>query len=73
LGPDEVTAAAARICSPSHTGERDHGYEVRDEDVARLSPYMRAHINVHGHYSFAPLNLEAGIGNRPLRNPAAQD
>jgi len=52
---------------------RDCGFEVRDEDVARLSPYMFAHINVHGHYSFAPLNLEAGIGNRPLHDPAAED
>ncbi len=52
---------------------RDCGFEVRDEDVARLSPYMHAHINVHGQYSFAPLNLEAGVGNRPLRDPAAED
>ncbi len=52
---------------------REGGYEVRDEDVARLSPYMFAHIKVHGHYSFAPLNLEAGIGNRPLHDPAAED
>jgi hypothetical protein len=51
---------------------RDCGFEVRDEDVARLSPYMHAHINVHGHYSFTPLNLEAGIGNRPLRDPATE-
>jgi hypothetical protein len=52
---------------------REGGYEVRDEDVARLSPYMHAHINIHRHYSFAPLNLEAGIGNRPLRDRAAED
>jgi hypothetical protein len=26
---------------------------VLDADVARLSPYMRRHINFHGHYSFA--------------------
>jgi TnpA family transposase len=52
---------------------RDEGFDVRDEDVARLSPYMFAQINVHGHYAFAPLNLEAGIGNRPLRDPKAED
>jgi len=52
---------------------RADGYEVREEDVARLSPYLFAHINVHGHYSFAPLDLEAGVGNRPLRDPAADD
>ena len=52
---------------------RDSGYEVREEDVARLSPYMYAHINVHGHYSFMPLNLGVGVGNRPLRDPVADD
>jgi hypothetical protein len=33
---------------------RATGYPVLDADVARLSPYMRRHINFHGHYSFAP-------------------
>src|SRR5271165_2517139 len=33
---------------------RAQGYPVRDEDVARLSPFMRKHINVHGKYSFTP-------------------
>jgi hypothetical protein len=28
------------------------GYPAKDEDVARLSPFMRKHINVHGKYSF---------------------
>ncbi|WP_346125545.1 Tn3 family transposase, partial [Micromonospora coerulea] len=28
------------------------GYPVLEEDVARLSAYVRRHINVHGHYSF---------------------
>lgn len=36
---------------------RADGYPVLDADVARLSPYMRRHINFHGHYSFAPTNL----------------
>jgi hypothetical protein len=31
---------------------RQTGHTVNDEDIARLSPYMRRHINVHGHYSF---------------------
>ena len=42
-----------------------------DADVARLSPYMRRHINVHGHYSFAPADL-AGA-RRALRDPDAPD
>jgi transposase-like protein len=30
------------------------GYPVRDKDAVRLSPYMRRHLNVYGHYSFQP-------------------
>jgi len=32
---------------------RQEGHNIRDEDAARLSPYVRAHVNVHGTYSFA--------------------
>jgi TnpA family transposase len=32
---------------------RKEGYPVRDEDVARLSPTMRPHINMLGRHSFA--------------------
>ena len=46
---------------------------MRDEDVARLSPHMYAHINFHGHYAFKQLNLAAGIGSRALRDPATAD
>lgn len=46
---------------------RADGYPVLDADVARLSPYMRKHINVHGHYSFSLPDLLDG--RRPLRNP----
>jgi len=45
---------------------RDDGYPVLDADLDRLSPYMRRHINVHGHYSFAP---RSGSGLRALRDP----
>ncbi|MGH3612386.1 MAG: Tn3 family transposase [Pseudonocardia sp.] len=31
---------------------RARGYPVLDADVARLSPYRRRHLNVHGHYTF---------------------
>ena len=31
------------------------GYPVSDEDVARLSPYMRKHINFQGHYAVPPI------------------
>jgi hypothetical protein len=52
---------------------RTAGHEVRDEDVARLHPYLYAHINVHGHYAFQPPNLIPGVGSRPLRNPDQPD
>ena len=50
---------------------RDQGYQVRDEDVARLSPFIRKHINVRGRYSF--YRPASGGGRRPLRDPEAPD
>jgi len=51
---------------------RDRGYLVLDEDVARLSPFARDHLNVVGNYTFSLPDLgEAGF--RPLRDPDAQD
>ena len=46
---------------------RADGYPVRDEDVARLSLYVRRHLNVDGHYSFQLPDL-AGR-RRALRDP----
>ncbi|ABP54811.1 hypothetical protein Strop_2363 [Salinispora tropica CNB-440] len=39
--------------------------------MARLSPYLRKHINVHGHYSFQLPEL--GGARRMLRDPDAGD
>ena len=50
---------------------RDEGYPVRDEDVARLSPFVRRHLNVHGHYSFQLPDL--GGTRRALRDPDSSD
>lgn len=44
---------------------RAQGHPVLDVDVARLSPYMRRHLNVHGHYSFHLPDLDNG--RRSLR------
>lgn len=44
---------------------RKQGRPVNDADIARLSPYIRAHINVHGTYSFTRPN--ASDKSRPLR------
>ena len=49
---------------------RADGYPVRDEDVVRLSPYVRKHLNVHGHYSF---RLPELAGRRALRDPDNAD
>ncbi len=54
-----LDAALARL--------RASGYPVGEEDVARLSAYVRRHLNVHGHYSFQLPELAAG--RRPLRDP----
>ncbi|OIJ99290.1 hypothetical protein BIV25_09690 [Streptomyces sp. MUSC 14] len=49
---------------------RAEGIHVRDEDVARLSPLMFAHINFHGRYSFAlPAEVQGGQ-LRATRKPA---
>ncbi len=50
---------------------RADGFDVRDEDVARLSPFVRHHINMHGRYSFQLPDLPCGL--RPLRDPDATD
>jgi len=44
---------------------------VRDEDAARLSPFVREHIGLDGHYAFHLPDF--GGGHRPLRDPDAAD
>ena len=51
---------------------RAQGYPVREEDAARLSPFVRKHLGVHGTYSFALPDLEPGA-IRELRDPDAPD
>ncbi|MCW2876173.1 MAG: putative HTH-type transcriptional regulator yobV [Sphaerisporangium sp.] len=48
---------------------RAQGYPVLEDDVVRLSPFMRKHINVHGHYSFQLPDLRGG--HRELCAPDA--
>jgi TnpA family transposase len=47
------------------------GYEVRDEDAARLSPFAHAQLNVTGTYSFLLPDLAGGL--RPLRDGEDND
>ena len=39
---------------------KTQGYPVLEEDAARLSPFVRKHLGVHGTYSFALPDLEPG-------------
>jgi len=50
---------------------RSEGFDVRDEDVARLSPLGFEHINMLGRYAFILPDAVARGELRPLRNPAA--
>jgi Tn3 transposase DDE domain len=49
---------------------RKEGFEVKDEDVARLSPLGHEHINMLGRYTFTLPDVVARGKLRPLRNPA---
>lgn len=46
------------------------GHELRDEDVARLSPLKHRNLNLLGRYSFTASTPAAGA-LRPLRDPDA--
>lgn len=49
---------------------RKEGYPVKDEDIARLSPFVHErHINLLGRYSFVMPEVVIRGGLRPLRNP----
>ena len=51
---------------------RAEGFDVRDEDIARLSPLGHEHINMLGRYAFTLPETVARGELRPLRNPAIQ-
>lgn len=42
-----------------------------DEDVTRLSSFVRHYVNTLGRYSFQPPGLPGGL--RPLRDPDSLD
>lgn len=52
---------------------RAEGYDVRDEDLARLSPLGFDHINMLGRYAFTLPDTIARGELRPLRNPRVAD
>ena len=48
------------------------GHEIRDEDIARLSPLKHCNLNLLGRYSFTASTPAAGA-LRPLRDPDAPE
>jgi TnpA family transposase len=60
-----------RYMDAAVTQLRADGFNVRDEDVTRLSPFVRHHINMLGRYSFQLPELPDGM--RPLRVSAEAD
>ena len=50
---------------------RAQGYPVLDDDAARLSAFIRAHIGIDGHYASQLPDL--GGSHRPLRDPDSRD
>lgn len=48
---------------------RSEGYQVQDEDAARLSPFGHEHINMLGRYSFSVPDSVARGELRPFRTP----
>ncbi|MFD9069808.1 Tn3 family transposase [Streptomyces lasiicapitis] len=61
-----------RYLDAALTALREAGTQVKDEDLARLSPLKARHLNVLGRYSFLPSVPGGGI-LRPLRDPADAD
>lgn len=51
---------------------RAEGHEIRDEDIARLSPLKHRNLNLLGRYSFSASTPAVGA-LRPLRDPDAPE
>lgn len=60
--PRYIDAAVAQLRAEDH--------EIRDEDIARLSPLKHKNLNMLGRYSFTA-STPAGGSLRPLRDPDA--
>jgi hypothetical protein len=52
---------------------RAEGHDVRDEDVAHLSPLGFEHVNMLGRYAFNLPEMVARGELRPLRDPRSAD
>ncbi len=56
-----VVLWSTRYISAALDALRAQGYPVLDEDVARLSPFVREHVNVAGKYSLLLPDLGEGV------------
>ncbi|WP_061081007.1 Tn3 family transposase [Nocardiopsis alborubida] len=52
---------------------KDQGYPVREEDLARPSPFVHSHLGVHGTYTFALPELAPGAIREPRDPETAED
>jgi len=66
-----VTLFNTRCMNAALDQLRAQGHPVLDADVARLSPLIRKHLNVHGRYSFLLPELPGDL--RPLRDTNTVD
>lgn len=71
LGPNALVLFNTRYMGAAVARLRADGFDVRDEDVAHLSPFVRHHVNMLGRYSFRLPELPGGM--RPLRDPHAAE
>jgi hypothetical protein len=69
-GGNSPEATRCRLTEAALNQLRADGFEVRDEDVARLSLLLYEHINMLGWHSFSVPDAVAKGERRPLRNPA---
>lgn len=65
-----ITLWNTRYLDAAVTELREQGRDIRDEDIARLSPLGHAHLNELGRYTFSTTNMPESL--RPLRNPATE-
>ena len=69
LGPKRTPLLLAVVCRGALAQLRKEGFQVCDEDVARLSPLGHEHINMLGRYNFTLPDQVARGKLRPLRDP----
>lgn len=66
LALDALVPLNTRYMDAAVNQLRAGGFDAGDQDVARLSPFVRRHINMLGRYSFQLPELPGGL--RPLRD-----